>query len=116
MGKGIRPQLKPLSSNQRCGRCGCPLDHEGQPCSHEVTQRARHPESHDLVERTFGCPCISGIRTDVLQCQQNAKLITQNEEIAEALHDLGRILLTASNLEVTDNGEIRPRSGLVLPA
>jgi iron only hydrogenase large subunit-like protein len=117
MGKGVNPQLKPLSSNQRCGRCGCPLDHEGQPCGHVKKQRARHPEAKEIVEREIECDCISGVRADVLQCMQNAKLITQNEEIIEGLHNLGQILLVASNLEVTDKGEIVPRhGGIITPA
>ena len=100
---------------ERCGRCGCPNDHENKPCGHQVTIRVRG-DGDEIVERTEECSCIFGVRTDVMLCRQNVKLIQQNEELIEELHNLGMILLVGFNLEVSERGEILPKhGGIVTP-
>ena len=100
---------------ERCGRCGCPNDHENKPCGRDVTVRARHPQTEEIVERTQPCNCVFGVRSDVFLCRQLSTLINKQDEILEETHNLGLILLAASGLEVSDKGEIVPRSGIVVP-
>lgn len=100
---------------ERCGRCGCPNDHENKPCGREITQRARHPQTGEIVERTVNCECVLGVRSDVFLCRQVSLLIQKQEEAIEGIFNLSQILLVASGLEVNDKGEIQPKSNIVAP-
>jgi hypothetical protein len=106
-----------------CGRCGHRLDHLHKECIHPITLRRKlsdeqkqalgTTEEFEYIEQQCGCP--DGIRADVLQCSQLAQVIQQNTRILNSLDAIAEILLMGSGLEVTPEGQLRPKSGIITP-
>jgi hypothetical protein len=109
---------------QLCGRCNHPCDHVGERCENAVTLRRQlSPEEKeqlgtedDFEFKTAQCPCTGAVRTDAHANHQLALALQKLDMVHGALIDLGNIIMFASGIEVNpETGELRQKSGIVLP-